>query len=330
MSKVPNCIIRSHARMAIRTGLNVESLLSNNRLSPTAVLAGEGVSDMDDFALFLSELWLALGDEAGGFLANSLKPGTFAMMNHACISAGNLHRALNRSAQFIQLLTDDLHIQLTVYGKEAHLRFHIVSPCEEDRRVYFDTLLVLWLRWSSWLIDQVILPERVHLNFPLPPYHSEYPAMYSCPVYAEQTQCLLVFDQAYLARPITRQPEDLRDFLSRAPANILVQYRTDQSLGRQILKRLEETDDAAEREQAAVAQFLALSPATLRRKLHKEGTNFQALKDQWRRRRAITLLKSTELPLQHIAEQLGFTEASAFHRAFKKWTGDNPGSFRNE
>ena len=67
---------------------------------------------------------------------------------------------------------------------------------------------------------------------------------------------------------------------------------------------------------------------TLRRHLREEGSSFQELKDHLRRDLAIYHLGRDELAIQDIAEQLGFSEPSAFHRAFKKWTGLTPGAYR--
>jgi AraC-like DNA-binding protein len=77
-----------------------------------------------------------------------------------------------------------------------------------------------------------------------------------------------------------------------------------------------------------VAHRLHSSPQTLRRHLREEGSSFQELKDHLRRDLAIYHLGRDELSIQAITEQLGFSEPSAFHRAFKKWTGLTPGAYR--
>jgi AraC-like DNA-binding protein len=72
-----------------------------------------------------------------------------------------------------------------------------------------------------------------------------------------------------------------------------------------------------------------LSPEqTLRRKLKQEKTSFQDIKDQVRRDLAIYHLSQSKLGLDQIAQKVGFTETSTFHRAFKKWTGVTPGHYR--
>ena len=78
----------------------------------------------------------------------------------------------------------------------------------------------------------------------------------------------------------------------------------------------------------AVGEAMAIAPQTLRRRLREEGHGFQALKDALRRDTAIACLARPELTLPEIAQRLGFSEASTFHRAFKKWTGVAPGEYR--
>ena len=76
-----------------------------------------------------------------------------------------------------------------------------------------------------------------------------------------------------------------------------------------------------------ISRALEISAPTLRRRLKREGTTFQQLKDQARCEAAKLHLDRAELPINEIAAQLGFTDPSAFHRSFKKWTGATPGQY---
>ena len=66
-----------------------------------------------------------------------------------------------------------------------------------------------------------------------------------------------------------------------------------------------------------VASMLYLSPQTLRRRLAAEGKSYQGVKDALRRDAAIHLLLNPDLTLEDVAQQVGFSETSTFHRAFK-------------
>jgi AraC-like DNA-binding protein len=77
-----------------------------------------------------------------------------------------------------------------------------------------------------------------------------------------------------------------------------------------------------------MAAILQLSVATLRRRLLDDNTSFQRVKDEVRRDVSIEYLVNTNLPLEELAVRTGFVEVSAFHRAFKRWTGCAPGDYR--
>jgi AraC-like DNA-binding protein len=77
-----------------------------------------------------------------------------------------------------------------------------------------------------------------------------------------------------------------------------------------------------------VAQKLAASPRTLQRQLKRYGVEFKNLADDTRRQFAMDYLKNPEDSLTQIAFLLGYSEVSAFNRAFKRWTGKTPSDFR--
>ncbi|MFE6926127.1 AraC family transcriptional regulator ligand-binding domain-containing protein [Nocardia sp. NPDC057663] len=77
-----------------------------------------------------------------------------------------------------------------------------------------------------------------------------------------------------------------------------------------------------------VAHRLHVEERTLRRKLSAEGTSFRELTDEVRSTMAVELLDGGQLTIQEVATRLGYHDAAAFSRAFKRWTGHRPGAFR--
>src|SRR5260221_2768023 len=76
------------------------------------------------------------------------------------------------------------------------------------------------------------------------------------------------------------------------------------------------------------AAELNMTSGTMPRRLHEEGESYQSIKDQLGRDLAISYLSHSSRSVMDIALELGFSERSAFHRAFRKWTGASPGEFR--
>jgi AraC-like DNA-binding protein len=78
-----------------------------------------------------------------------------------------------------------------------------------------------------------------------------------------------------------------------------------------------------------VARRLAMSRRTLQRALRREGTSFQRLVDDTRREVALARLRDPRLTLSELAFLVGFSELSAFDRAFRRWTGQSPRAYRS-
>ncbi|MEP1217016.1 MAG: helix-turn-helix transcriptional regulator [Marinobacter sp.] len=79
----------------------------------------------------------------------------------------------------------------------------------------------------------------------------------------------------------------------------------------------------------SIASQLHMSRHTLHKRLKREGLTFAALLEEIRRERALAYLDDRSKSLVEIAEQLGFSELSAFSRAFKRWMGKSPGAYRS-
>jgi AraC-like DNA-binding protein len=77
-----------------------------------------------------------------------------------------------------------------------------------------------------------------------------------------------------------------------------------------------------------IAPVVGIPERTLRRRLEREGVSFQGILDDMRRELALSYLEQPDIELEEAAYLLGYSEASAFRRAFKRWTGKSVTDFR--
>jgi AraC-like DNA-binding protein len=77
-----------------------------------------------------------------------------------------------------------------------------------------------------------------------------------------------------------------------------------------------------------IGERLHMSPRTVQRRLHEEGTSFKGLADDVRRSLAESYVLERELSLSEVSFRLGFANVNAFHRAFRRWTGKTPALYR--
>ena len=323
--------IASHyARAALggarRAGYDYSGLLQQVGITPELLSEPRARIAPEQFTQLLQMLWLGLDDEYLGFAEGPSKRGTFAMMCHALIHCRTLEKALERGLLFYSLFPQGPRWQLTREGDMARLSLDDSQLWDPDHFLS-ECLLVIWHRLGSWLIGQRIRLEEATFAYPEPAHSSEYQRLFPCSRRFAAGSTSLLFQARYLAMPLLQDERTLKQFLQHSPADLLARPDGGDSLISQI-RRLLGRDCSAWPDLEAVARQLHMSPQTLRRHLSEEGSSFQELKDHLRRDLAIYHLGRSELSIQDIAEQLGFSEPSAFHRAFKKWTGLTPGAYR--
>ncbi|MBB3167100.1 AraC family transcriptional regulator [Simiduia aestuariiviva] len=335
MSTHPQTVAACYVRHLI-AGAEAEGV-DTSTLLPTDIHA-ELNSDhwrmpVEDYVALMHAVWHATQDESAGYCARPLKPGTFAMLCHATIDTPNLRRALLRAIKFFQLLSDDLTLQLTENEREASITLSHTGKAALDDLFFIETLALILIRWSSWMIDKKLLVSRIDFSAPTPAQADERAHIFGCTPHFAQAQNRICFATRFLNERVAQNSQTLANFLAQAPVSLLSHYQRDTSLSAQVRQLLQCAVDGDEGgvEQCGleqIAEQLHLTSQTLRRRLKEEGNSFQEIKDAVRCALAIHYLVRDDLPVQDIAEKMGFSEASVFFKAFKRWTGLTPGAYR--
>ncbi|MDP2227217.1 MAG: AraC family transcriptional regulator [Moraxellaceae bacterium] len=285
------------------------------------------LTDMQFVSIMLA-LMQHTGDEfliAGGRRRSAY--GNFALLCQALIHLPTLKKAILRGIVFYNRQLVDIRFRLRQSGERAEISMHWDHPAQDPLHVTTEAMLTVAHRLSSWLVDQRIPLIEAHFAYPAPAHVEHYHRLFHCPLRFNQQRNSLIFSARYLNYPLMQNPASLRTFL-RTPANLFVPPTTSQQLTGQVRALLGKDFTREFPEFEDVAAMLALAPQTLRRRLKDEGSSFQGIKDQVRRDAAIYYLSRPILSITEIAELMGFSEPSTFHRAFKKWTGITPGEYR--
>ncbi len=325
---IPHHFVRAALAGAERQGYSPEKILATAEL-PREVLSEPLIRiTAEQYARLIRTIWKVLNDEFGGFCLSPSKPGSFAMMSLAIINCTTLEQALRRGGRFYSLFPDSPTYELSIEDDLAILTF-TATPEEDPYHFLIESLLVIWSRFSSWLIGRRISLHSIDLNYPAPAHQQEYRSLFSCPHNFNQNETRLIFPAHYLKLPLIQDERTLKQFLKTSPANLLAKPDYGNSITGCIRSRLGRDFSIPFPDFEQIASNLHLTTQTLRRRLKDEGTSYQEIKDNLRRDSAIYHLERNQLPINEIAARVGFSEPSTFHRAFKKWTGVTPGAYRN-
>lgn len=314
-------------------GLDANELLARAGISPELLPNPQARVPSTHYAQLWHLIAQALDDEFFGMDSHRMKAGSFTLLLHAVIQSTTLEQALRRALRFLRLVLDDLAGELQRDGDEARLVLLDVAAGSSEapppkRAFAYGTYLLMLHGLACWLIGRRIPLHRADFRCPEPVFSSEWRILFTPNLNFAQASSCIVFPAEYLAMGNIQNARTMKDFLRNAPANFLVKYKNSTSVSAKIRRLLREMPPADWPDFEALASRFHVSAATLRRRLDDEGQSYRMIMDDLRLDMAIDLLGNTQRSLADIAAELGFAESSAFHRAFRKWSGGRPGDYR--
>ena len=251
-------------------------------------------------------------------------PSFMHALGYAWMSSSTLRSALQRLQRFIHIVNRDLEVRLE--ENDQGLCIEVVTTCEESPRSepwYADADMSNIITMCRANYGQRLNPVSVSFRHPAPDCSGEYFALFRCPVHFDSERtCMLLSRQDVDRRlpgsnPMMSQIHDqeIIRYLARLDKNDIVQ---------KVKNAIIELLPDGRLSDNKVAEALFMSPRNLQRKLEAEGTTFKTLLTEIRRDLALKYIQDAELTLTEISFMLGFSEMSAFSRAFKQWTGSSP------
>lgn len=265
----------------------------------------------------------ALGLELGQ-IVNASKVG---LVGHIIFNSENLAEGLKEYVRLFSIVNDAISLVCETDEKFVYLRFVHLNPeyyCISD----MERSMVLTLYRGKALFDDDIQWQSVDFQHPEPAYLDQYQNVFKCPLNFNQSHCQIVFKRTYLALA----PKQRNPYLGSAAieyANNMLKKLFKRSYADKVKGLITQYISTGEADVDHIANELHVSRQTLYRKLKTEGVSFQGLLEEVRFSEAKNQLRHSDRQLSEIAFSLGFSDLSAFSRAFKRWSGVTPKEYRD-
>jgi AraC-like DNA-binding protein len=265
----------------------------------------------------------------GLWFGNQFQPRDLGFWGYAAVSSPTLGSALRNFVDLFAYHQECSRMSLVQgEGGLMRLEYQIETPAIVERRQDAELSLGMFLNLIRECCGARWSPEEVHFEHPRPAEAKEHEMAFNAPVYFSQATNALLFRPEILSRPMPSEDLRLMDMMrmclmelsSRVTAEVGVLDRVRTA----VRARLSHGSLALE----DIADEVHLPLSVLHRELSASNLNFKSLVEDVRRDLAISYLKQQQLPLSEIALLLGYSELSAFSRAFRRWTGRSPRSFR--
>lgn len=312
--------------------IDLDPILTELRIqhSLREVRAGYGMTSEQylQLQLRLSEaIRDALYEQSG---VRSLSQEENAIVYHYLLGAADLRAALQRMGRFAGMLRErlgDFRITCEVEQGSARLSVHVGmdEPVRQRFAVYFCQQYSKLVESLAWMIDKPIPLHAVDLPFQNTEGLVSSVERFDCPVRYGYDAFVFHFDSALLDAPIVRSIADLESYLKMLPAVLSGQDDAD-DFGQRVERILEKQcrEIGGMPTAAELAATLNISVATLRRRLGENGSSYSQIKHECQLRLGKELLARPYTKLLEVAQRLGYRDANAFRRVFKKATGQTP------
>jgi AraC-like DNA-binding protein len=328
-STVSMLIVRGLVEAVERLGVPGHQLLKAAQLAPELLEAGD--TRMPIATIFqLCELATELtGNPAFGLhWAERIGEGTFLPVSPLIAHASTLRRGLDALSRFYPLLCDTPSFEFTEQGDTVALCVVGLSGDSARMQRFMSEMIV----GGFYRIVRYFKPasriESVSFSYPEPSYVEAYARVFDDLQRFDQPFTGMVFESAVLDRPAPHEDREIHEALESLAERRLLRVKNRFSYALRVREVLVNNGTPQRSDMETVARAMGLSVRSLRRSLEAEGTSFSGIVNELLAKTAQQLLQDEQRTIQEIAYEMGFSDASTFHRAFKSWTGMTPSTFR--
>lgn len=263
-------------------------------------------------------------DPALGLALGESSPSVLQVVGHLIASCRTLRESLEMMERYHQLISNNTVWTLEERGDQALLYCDDGIDHWLARRMSLEATVALGYRIGHMLVAQG--SDEVWFEYPEPPHVREYARVFACPVRFNQPRNALVFARSLLDIPMPHGDETTYAALVAA-ADTLLRERDSERMTDRVRAMLRYEQDLTEINSHRIAERLNINVRKLRRLLLAEQSSIAALLHEARLRVVQHELDKPEPVIKEVAQNLGYSETSAFHRAFKRWTGQPPAQF---
>jgi AraC-like DNA-binding protein len=313
-------------------GADPDDVLQALQLDRSIFAKSDGFMPCAVFARILEEAARVTGDACFGlhfgerFNPKNIGPLSYVVLNSPTVAAGD-----ENAARYLKLYNQAATVSRTIEGERAYLQY-VLSGLEaiEARRQQNEYSMAIRLNTIRMMVGSQWTPLEVQFAHPEPAQMTEHLRVFGAPVLFGYLSNNFVIEREFLDRQVPAADQRLYRIIKRYLERILEEMPPEHGVLPSVRRAIAESMRDGEPNLARVAKKMAMSPRTLQRQMKEHDVEFKGLVDDTRRRFAMGYLRDRRNTLTEIAFLLGYSEASAFTRAFKRWTGATPLAYRRQ
>ena len=264
----------------------------------------------------------------GLWFGQQFQPTDLGLLGYVAIHSPTMQAALQNFVELFGYHQQGTEMSLTQTRGLLSLNYRIYDSRIVNRRQDAELSLGMFCNIFRHCYGPMWTPEEIHFEHPKPEHWREHEQLFSAPVFFGQRANSIIFRTEGLERTMRTSDPRLLVILRRCLKTVGIQPATYRPISEQIRDHL--VSELAERcpTLEETAESLGIPAWTIQRRLADSKVTYKEIVEETRRELAEAYLKQPHLQLTEIAFLLGYSELSAFSRAFHRWTGVSPRDYR--
>ena len=321
--------IRSYVNSMKSRGFAASSVLEGSGITLKRLQDPSLLIDMEQAEVVIKNIYRLSGNPAIGFdIANDFELTDFGILAHAMMSSRTLREAIALWFRFNNLVGMTIQMTMEERGGEWTVFYDTLRTQGVVRCFAVEEMVIAGKKIGETLVGKVFTPKEFNLSYPPPEHAALYKKLLPCPVRFDARRTTLTISDPPLDTPLRGNDPEFHEICLRHCSQILRQISSSSPFAGQV-RSLLMSQPGKFPSLSAAATHLGLSPSSLKRHLHTEGTSYQVIIDNFRLDLAKEYLTSELQTPKEIGYLLGFSNITAFRRAFKNWTGKTIQQFRD-
>jgi len=314
-------------------GIAPEASLSGTGLLPESLANPETLTSVRQYITVChNALQLSKTPETPFRTGSRIPLSAYGMYGFALVCSPTIREYFQMAVKYHRLATPLLSVSWREEGEYASWIFPtnaaVTHPDSLLRFLMEQQLTQISTHLRAVVEDDSYLPVHAALSYSAPNHAHLYKRYLGCSARFGQPMSELVYPKSILSvKP--RMAHGLTSKILRETCDrILGEVKTSTGVAGEVYQIIASTPGHSP-SMESVARQIATTVRTLNRKLHAEGTSFTQILDDVRCNLASEYLRSTKLSVEDISELVGFSEATNFRHAFRRWTGSTPAHYRS-
>jgi AraC-like DNA-binding protein len=313
-------------------GADFDGLLRRAGIEPALLSDPENRIPFHCYVQLLESAAVATGDDLLGLHVGAMQSiQVVGVLGYVLQSSPDVRTQMVHTTRYFALHQEGAAITLRNAGPVTEFVYTVFDPQVSLHRQDAESTLALAVaQWRALTGQPGWSPLSVHFEHPAPVKKQELVRFFGCPVYFSDSFDGLRFPSTFLDTPIQSADAGLHAILMRYAEESLSRHKDTTSLAgrtRRLITASLATGSATIDE---VAERLAMTSRTLQRRLEDEGLQFSHLVDATRKELAAQYLRDPNLGLTDTAFLVGYSDLTAFHRAFRRWFKQTPLEFQKQ